>query len=40
MGSVLKIDHKNFMPGGEIDAAYAAPRNFSGWAGHYEGKSA
>ena len=33
MGSVLKMDHKTFMPGRDISVQYVAPANFSGWAG-------
>ena len=33
MGSVLKIDHRTFMPGRNINAIYVAPGNFSGWVG-------
>lgn len=33
MGSELKIDHKTFLPGAEINVIYLAPRNFSGWVG-------
>lgn len=33
MGSILKLDHKTFVPGEDIEVAYAVPRNFSGVMG-------
>jgi parallel beta-helix repeat protein len=33
MGSVLKMDHKTYMPGRDVNAFYVAPGNFSGWVG-------
>jgi parallel beta-helix repeat protein len=33
MGSVLKLDHRTYMPGGDVNAFYVAPGNFSGWMG-------
>jgi nitrous oxidase accessory protein len=33
MGSELKIDHKTFLPGMDVNVTYVAPRNFSGWVG-------
>ncbi len=33
MGSVLKMDHRTFMPGRDLNAQYVAPGNFSGWVG-------
>ena len=33
MGSVLKMDHRTFMPGRDVNALYVAPGNFSGWVG-------
>jgi len=33
MGSVLKMDHRTYMPGRDVNAFYAAPGNFSGWVG-------
>ncbi|MCJ7443736.1 MAG: right-handed parallel beta-helix repeat-containing protein [Methanotrichaceae archaeon] len=36
MGSELKIDHKTFLPGIDVNVTYVAPRNFSGWVGIME----
>ena len=33
MGSVLKMDHRTYMPGQDLSAKYVAPGNFSGWVG-------
>lgn len=33
MGSALKIFHKTFSPGRDVDVTYSAQRNFSGWIG-------
>jgi hypothetical protein len=33
MGSVLKLDHKTFIPGRDINVIYVAPGNYSGWVG-------
>ncbi|MDD1749123.1 MAG: right-handed parallel beta-helix repeat-containing protein [Methanothrix sp.] len=33
MGSELSMDHKTYLPGGDINVKYIAPRNFSGWVG-------
>ena len=33
MGSQLKMYQRTYLPGGDINVAYAAPKNFSGWAG-------
>jgi nitrous oxidase accessory protein len=33
MGSELKIDHRTYLPGSDVDVMYLAPKNFSGWVG-------
>jgi nitrous oxidase accessory protein len=33
MGSMLKIDHRTYLPGSDVDVTYLAPKNFSGWVG-------
>ncbi len=33
MGSELKIDHRTYLPGSDVDVMYLAPKNFSGGVG-------
>jgi len=33
MGSELKIDHRTYLPGSDVDVMYLAPKNISGWVG-------
>ena len=33
MGSELKIDHRTYLPGSDVDVMYFAPKNFSGGVG-------
>ncbi|VVB71994.1 Periplasmic copper-binding protein (NosD) [uncultured archaeon] len=36
MGTELKMDQRNYLPGSDINVKYAAPNNFSGWVGVME----